>query len=252
MNSLLDRLLAPGALDAAFQPVVDLRPGRPRVLYFEGLLRPSLPGELTRPELLFSYARRKRAEATLDRVAIETVLAAARALPGGACVGVNLHATTLAQDLELPTRLLEIAQRHALGPERLVVEIVEHGLPRRLQALAEPLAALRAVGVRVALDDVGTGLSNLNMLLACSPALVKLDGQFAHGVANDHGRRAVVATMARLARSLGADLVAEGVEEIADFEALRDLGVGLMQGYLLGRPAPASRIAARPLNEGVA
>jgi EAL domain-containing protein (putative c-di-GMP-specific phosphodiesterase class I) len=237
-GSLLDLILHPGALRAEFQPVVETDVDGVPTHYYEGLVRGPRGTNVERPDVLFGYARRKHAEAEVDRVALRTVLQHAGGLPPGA-VGVNVHASTLATDLDFLPFLSDALVENGLTPERLVLELVEHGHAWDWNALKLNLDGLRSIGVRLALDDFGTGQANYMMLMECRPDYLKVDRHFVHGCHADERRQAFLESLAGLGWRIGARVVAEGVEEAADLARVRAAGIGLAQGHLLGRPAPA-------------
>jgi len=105
------------------------------------------------------------------------------------------------------------------------------------------------MGFKVAVDDVGTGCSDLHTLAEVRPEYVKLARELVTDLHLHAGRRMVVQSMVALTRALGATLVAEGVELYAELAVLRELGVDCVQGYLLGRPSavPAAPVPAEPL-----
>jgi EAL domain-containing protein (putative c-di-GMP-specific phosphodiesterase class I) len=236
-SPLLEAILRPGSLRAEFQPVVDLSAMNSPSCYWEGLIRGPAGTNVERPDVLFSYARRKRAEVEVDRACLRTVLTAARQLPGVA-IGVNVHAATLAADLELLPFLSDVLTETGLKPEDVVLELVEHGQAWDRSALRRSLEGIRSIGLRVALDDFGVGRANHLMLLECRPEFLKIDRHFIHGCHADPARQALVEGLAAMARRLGAEVIAEGVEDPLDLEELRSVGIKLVQGHLLGRPAP--------------
>jgi EAL domain-containing protein (putative c-di-GMP-specific phosphodiesterase class I) len=237
--TLLERALRPGALSAVFQPVVALNTPEGRCHYLEGLVRGPLGTNVESPEILFDYARRKHAEVELDRASLRAVLTAARAAGGGR-VGVNVHTTTLAADLEVLPFISDVLAETGIRAEDLVVELVEHGRVEDHEMLALSLEGLRSIGVRVALDDFGTGQANYAMLLACRPDYLKIDRHFIQGCGSDPQRQAFLDSLATLSGRLGARLVAEGVEQPADLRRVRDAGIELAQGFLLGMPGPGA------------
>jgi EAL domain-containing protein (putative c-di-GMP-specific phosphodiesterase class I) len=232
-EGLIDRILEPGALTAAFQPVYEERDGALRIHYLEALIRGPRGSSVESPNVLFEYARRKNRAAEVDRACVRTVLAAAAALPPHLKIGLNLHAATLALDPEFLNVLGDAATDSGIVPERLVVEIVEHAPPWDVSGFRNGLAGLRAIGVRVALDDIGLGHSNYMMILECRPEYFKIDRYFVHDAANDYYRKAVLASVAQLARPFGARVVAEGVETAADLRTAQEAGISLFQGWLL-------------------
>jgi EAL domain-containing protein (putative c-di-GMP-specific phosphodiesterase class I) len=234
---LLDVLLEPGALRAEFQPVYQVAGIVSPIHYMEGLLRGPRGTNVERPEVLFSYARRKRAEVEVDRASLRTVLHEARAL---GAVGVNVHAATLAVDTGFLGFLGHVLQETGVRAERLVLEMVEHGHVWDHRALRANLDGLRHAGVRVALDDFGIGEANYLMFLECRPDYLKVDRHFVSGCHCDPRRQAMLDSLAALAGCVGCRVVAEGVEDPADLERVRTAGIELAQGFLLGRPGPAA------------
>jgi EAL domain-containing protein (putative c-di-GMP-specific phosphodiesterase class I) len=238
-------LLQPDALRAAFQPVLDFSSSSVPPLYMEGLIRGPVGTNVVRPDILFDYARRKGSEMEVDRACIQALLTAARELPG-VSIGINIHAATLATDLELLTFLGDLLTETGIAPGRLVVEIVERGGDWGLRTFLLNLEGLRGIGVRVALDGFGTGQANYRLLLDSRPDYLKVDRSFAHGCHDDSRCRALLDSLARLAGRIGCRVVAEGIEDPADLQAVREAGIDLVQGYLWGTPAPASALARGP------
>jgi EAL domain-containing protein (putative c-di-GMP-specific phosphodiesterase class I) len=117
-----------------------------------------------------------------------------------------------------------------------VVELTEHQSITPSRLLAHRLETLRGAGVRIAVDDAGSGYAGLERILHLRPEVLKLDRVLVQGVAQHAGRRAMCEAMVQFTRRTGAALVAEGVEEEPDLEVLRRLGVDFAQGYLLGLP----------------
>jgi EAL domain-containing protein (putative c-di-GMP-specific phosphodiesterase class I) len=239
---LIDRLARPGALRTFAQPIVAL--AEPQVaLAYEVLTRGPVGSTLESAGVLFEYVRRMGREQEFDRLCVEGGFELAASLPASVGLSVNVHAATLERDADFVDFLLRVRQTSGSAARPLVVELVEHVPtwhgPRLLQALAR----LRAAGVAIALDDVGSGHSTLRLLLELRPEIVKLDRWMVQGCAADPARRVLIAALVRLASGLGASLVAEGVESEADLRALAAEGVERAQGYLLGRPREWNRFA---------
>lgn len=241
---LLDRILEPGSLSVRLQPVLELRGDGVRPHYFEALIRGPQGTSAETPSILFEYARKKNKESLVDRACVEAILAEAESLPADTVLGINVHASTLAMDAGFIDFLAARLAARGISPRRTVVEVVEHAPPWDVVAFRTAIAGLRALGARIALDDVGLGHSNYMMILECRPDYFKVDRHFVDGCHRDFHRRAVLASVARLARPFGARVVAEGVEQAKDLAALRRLGITLVQGYLLARPVPVAEIVA--------
>jgi EAL domain-containing protein (putative c-di-GMP-specific phosphodiesterase class I) len=233
--------MEPGGLRAHFQPIFERRGEALEIHSMECLMRGPKGSNLERADILFEYVRLKRAESLVDPACIATGLRQAALLPPGIRLALNVHASTLARDQSFPTFLADCASRNRILVSRLTVEIVEHSPawdgPRFLKAIEE----LREMGVEIALDDVGLGQSNYRMILDCKPDYFKIDRYFVHGIRWDFFRQAIVQSVALLAKKFGARVVAEGIERQEDLDAVLNLGIDLLQGYLLGvaEPAPA-------------
>jgi len=246
-GSLLERVLQPAQRQALFQPVVEIVGPRASEHYYEGLTRGPQGTSVESPQILFEYARRKRSLAAVDRACTLTILDAARGLPGQPRLGINVHAPTLALDPGFVDFLAQTAAQNGFAPGRLVVEIVEHAPPWNAAGFGHALDALRAIGVRIALDDVGLGHSNYMMMLECRPDYFKIDRHFVAGCHRDFHRRAVLRSVAELALQFGSQVIAEGVETVEDLETVKACGIGLVQGWLFGSARPA-RVSKAPFD----
>lgn len=238
-STLLDRILRPSELQPVFQPVIDVAGPARQGHYYEGLIRGPRGTSVESPEILFEYARRKRSLPAVDRACMEAIFAAASALPGEPRLGINVHAPTLALDPGFIGFLTLAAERWNVAPERLVIEIVEHAAPWDLAALKKSLVDLRNLGIRIALDDIGLGQSNYLMMLECKPDYFKIDRHFVTDCHRDFHKRAVLRSIAALALQFGSQVIAEGVESMADLETVNATGISLVQGWLFGRPRAA-------------
>jgi EAL domain-containing protein (putative c-di-GMP-specific phosphodiesterase class I) len=131
------------------------------------------------------------------------------------------------------SELLEIVPAH-----RLVLEITENAPVLDYERLATALAPMRARGVRLAIDDTCSGYASLRHVLHLRPDTIKLDITLTRGVETDTARRLLVEALVGFAPSVGAEVLAEGIETAGQLRALIDAGVQLGQGYLLGYPGP--------------
>ena len=239
---LSDRLFAPGALSVLFQPIVCVDGRHLKLHSLECLLRGPRDSNAASADVLFEYARRKRLEPQLDRACAAVSLETAAILPAHCRFSLNVSAPTLGRDPELPAFLAETARTHDIDPRNLTVEIVEHSPCWDGPGFARALDALRDMGVRIALDDVGLGYSNYRMILDAAADYLKIDRYFVQGVHADPRRRTLLESVARLADALGGTVVAEGVEHPEDLVALREIGITLVQGYLFGQPQTAAEL----------
>ncbi len=235
-STLLDQILEPGRLSVVFQPMFEVGTSRPQLFALECLIRGPKDTNVERPNVLFDYVRRKRAEAAVDRACIATALAAASGLPGDPRLSLNVHASTLGRDPGFQSFLLDRARDARIDPTRLVVEIVEHSPPLDVPSFRRALTQLRDAGIAIALDDVGLGQSNYKMILDVRPEIYKLDRYLVSGAWADPYRQVILDSLARMVRRLEARAVAEGVENHHELVAVEAAGIDLVQGFLLARP----------------
>ena len=231
----IEQVLADEAIEMVFQPVVVLATGE-RAGY-EALARfPSVPGE--RPDAWFRNAAKVGLADELELLAVRTALAELDRLPPACFISINLSPAVLGNP-----RLLDLVD--AADPERVILELTEHAIVEDYHAFGAAVAPLRARGVAMAVDDAGAGYASLRHILNLRPGLIKLDMSLTRDIQADPARRALANGLQGFARSLEAQVVAEGIETEHELEALRELGIELGQGYLLGKPAPLERPATQ-------
>ncbi len=220
-------LAHPDDLTLVFQPVVDL--ARARVAGYEALAR--FPGTAG-PEVWFAAAADAGVAAELEALAVHKALATVPDLPADTFLAVNVSPHLLG------TRPVQQALAGRPDLRRVVVELTGPTAAPDPGALRVQVAALRARGALVALDDTGSGWAGLQQLAALRPQLVKLDRSLVSGADTDPVRTALAGMVGDLAGRIDAWLLAEGVETRGELAAFCRLGVPLAQGWLLGRPAP--------------
>lgn len=225
--SRVSDVLDAGGPAMALQPIVDLR--RDHVSGYEALAR--FPHDIGwTPDRWFAEAQAVGLGPELEVSAVGAALRLLPRLAEGTSLAVNVSAHALASSDDV----VRIMSRHE--PARLILEITEHERLVLDDTTRERLARLRSAGVRVAVDDAGSGYAGLEHILQVAPDVLKLDRVLVQGIAADPARQAMCDAMVRFTARTGATLVAEGVEAEADLETLRYLGVRHAQGYLLGRP----------------
>ena len=239
-GKLLTCLLeSPDALTPYVQPVIRISGNIGEVTGVECLTRGPAGTPFEDADALFAYARHKRAESLIDRRCISRAFEAAAGLSEHLRISVNVHASTLGRDASFAEWLPECAIRNSISPSRLTVEIVEHATACNYIQLSRTLDRLRDAKVEIALDDVGLGESNYRMIVDTRPDYLKIDRYFVHGCAKDNYRRAILASIVKLAEQLRAKVVAEGIEDLNDLQVLKEMGVSLFQGYVFSRPVPS-------------
>ena len=171
--------------------------------------------------------------APLDLAIIETALADLPRLPDDAYLSFNLSASTVGD-----RALQELLESTDVPGERLVIEITEHARIPDYRQAASVIEALRARGIRLAVDDAGAGWASFRHILSLRPDIIKMDRSLTRGVDVDPARRALAMAMAIFAGEVGATVVAEGVETDGEVRALRLAGIHRGQGFILARPQP--------------
>ena len=239
MHTHLEMLLTPGSLSPVFQAVVDGSAYGAPVFAYEGLIRGPVATNFEQPDVIFGYVRRLRCEERVDLACVRAILDEASLLPAGAVVSINVHAATLGRVRDFGDLVVAEARANGIAPDRIVLEIVEHGSAWSAPHFLAGIENLRRLGLRIALDDVGAGLSNYRMILDTRPDFFKIDRYVVTGCCADPDRRKVLVSIRDLAEAFGARVIAEGVETEQEAETLAELGIALMQGYLFARPMPA-------------
>ncbi|RTR04518.1 EAL domain-containing protein [Halomonas nitroreducens] len=158
-------------------------------------------------------------------------------------VAINLSARQFWQS-DLVAEVADLYATYRLPAGQIGFELTESTLLDKHQQAAATLEALRTLGCYIAIDDFGTGYSSLSYLQELPVTSLKLDRSFIHGLGQSRGSTAILAAVTGLARELGLQVVAEGVETEAQLAALGEYHVTLIQGFLTGRPVPADAFAA--------
>ncbi len=238
----------PAELEVHYEPIADLATGD--IVGAEALLRRRMPSGVVQIAARFlPLAESTGLIVEIGRRVIDKACAEAaqwQASRRGAIVAVNLSARQLA-DPALPGWVEAVIVRHALPAGRLMFDVPEivvaHAALERGRSL-DHLHALSALGVEIAIDDVGTGASSPTYLSRVPASVLKIDGRFVRGLRNEPDSPLVPAVIG-LAHDLGLKALAEGVELDEDAEAVRALGCDLAQGYAIGRAMGPSNIASK-------
>jgi predicted signal transduction protein with EAL and GGDEF domain len=234
-------LLAPSVvsqLRLVYQPIVDLGSGVP--LAFEALLRWRHPthGDIA-PDAFIPLAEQTGAIHHIGRWALRTACHHAASMPAGPTgpisVSVNVSARQLTSD-RLVDDVLLATSLSDLAPRRLILEITETAVVDDPTAAERNLRTLAGCGVRIAVDDFGTGHSTLAYLRQLPVDVIKIDRTFVEGVGEDSQDTAIVSGVIAMARALGTLAIAEGVETVAQRDRLVELGCTHGQGWLYAQP----------------
>ena len=211
----------------AYQPIVSARDGH--VIAHEALVRSDEPA-LGDPVALFDAAGGRARRRRLSRAIRARLAADLRSIPGD--VFTNLGP----EELEDPALY---DPRGPLAPfaARIVLEVTEQAPLEHVPDLSGRVARLRALGYRLAVDDLGAGYAGHVSLAVLEPEIVKLDMSLVRGVDRDPARREVVRSTTRLCQRLGCLVVAEGIETVDERDTVLELGCDALQGFLFAHPA---------------
>ncbi len=231
-SARIREVLNRGRLTMVFQPIVDLE--AEVVVGFEALAR--FPFAPKRPiETWFTEAAAVGLRSDLELAAVKAALAVLPDAPAGPYLSVNAMPDTLAS--------AGLAELLAAAPaDRLVLEITEHAPVHDYEALNAAMRRMRGRGIRLAVDDAGSGFASLRHILQLAPDIIKIDNALTRNVYKDPARRALAAGLISFAAELGATVVAEGIQTRQELETLRELGVRYGQGFYLARPGPIADV----------
>ena len=240
----LAHAVAKGQLRLHYQPVVDLTSGA--TIGCEALVRWDHPRHgLLPPADFISLAETTGLIVAIGRWVLQVACAEASRWAAPTKIAVNLSPIQLA-DGDILDDVRRCLVETKLAPERLELEITEAVLMSEGGRALPILHALREMGVQIVLDDFGTGYSSLRYLVQFPFDRIKLDRSFVQEMDDKSSSRAVVTSTVGLARGLGIELTAEGIETQRQLEMLWELGVREGQGYYFGRPAPIEAMVSRP------
>ena len=186
------------------------------------------------PENFFRMCSERNVLTLVDHVCLRKAVEAAMQLPPYARFHVNIFPTTL---LGIPTEHLVEIFPDPIPADQFVLEISEQQIIGDPSYLIGIVKTLRAAGLLIAIDDVGFGSSCLESLVMLAPDMIKIDKRCVMGISRDRSRIENLCRYTNVARTLGCEVIAEGIESIEDLAVVRDLGVEYGQGYYWGQPA---------------
>jgi diguanylate cyclase (GGDEF)-like protein len=243
--SALSSILTQSGLHSLFQPIICL--SERRILGYEALTRGPSNSPLHSPIALFAVARQA---GRLSELEIACRQSACRRfneqqLPGK--LFLNVSPESLLEAAHQPGRTLQLLQDLGIAPSQVVIELTEQTPIDDFQLLQTALHHYRAMGFSIALDDLGAGYSSLRLWSELRPDYVKIDRHFIDGIHQDALKREFVGSILQIAKASRAQVIAEGIELPEELAVLTEMGVDLVQGYLLGRPQEHPSRDARAL-----
>jgi len=246
MLSQLDDAIDRGEVWVAYQPKLDL--ATKQIVGAEALARWTHPekGPIAASEFVAAAEQHNRIGKLTDFVLEKAVAAAAQINKRGTefDMAVNLSARLLS-DKGFTLRLSALLARHSLPPRHLTLELTETAALTGSGEGLEMIARLRDLGINIAIDDYGTGLSTLDYLKRIPANEIKIDQSFVKSMADNRSDRLMVQSTIGLAHSLGRRVVAEGVEHRDILDLLIEMGCDIAQGFAVGRPMSIDSLTKR-------
>ncbi|MCW8875589.1 MAG: EAL domain-containing response regulator [Kangiellaceae bacterium] len=226
-----------------YQPIVNIQSGE--IDYFEVLLRADVPGKgIVPPNLIIPVAEKFD---LIQQLTFGTFKKALNELGplfesnNGYKMSINLSPKML-ENRALPDTVEAIVEEAQISPESIVFEITETGIINRTGLTYEVLDRLIIKGFKLAMDDFGTGFSNVEQLTSMPFTHLKIDRCFVHGISHDEISQVIVKSLMEIAKVLKMEVIAEGVESYQDFETVKEIGCAHVQGYIISKPKPISEI----------
>ncbi|MEJ5299745.1 MAG: EAL domain-containing protein [Thermodesulforhabdaceae bacterium] len=221
-----------------FHPIVNFK--EREVFGFECLIRGvNENGEIVSPAFLFEAARQTDTLFYLDRTCRENAIKAARTkITKGFNIFVNFLPTVIYDPVFCLQTTVKLANQLNMDPQNLIFEIVETEKVKDIKHLKRILDFYMQHGFRVALDDIGTGYSSLDVFIKLYPNFIKIGRDLIEDLDRKSLKRDVVRAMVDVAEKNGIEVIAEGVERKEEAETLSEIGVNIMQGFLFAKPGP--------------
>lgn len=241
-TEILRGILADRSIVSLFQPIHDIV--EDRVAGAEALSRGPAGSGLEDAERLFSLAEKSGLVIPLERLCRRRSLEHAARAGWEKLVFINMSPAA-AQDADfLEGRLVREVLDLYLDPRQVVIEVTERTYAENQALFSGVLGELRKEGFRIAVDDLGSGYSNLSALADIHPEFLKFDHLFTKDIHRNRIKQDLLGAILSFAMKMDTQVIAEGIETVEELHALRRLGVPLGQGYLLGRPGPIDALAA--------
>ncbi|MGV1818279.1 putative bifunctional diguanylate cyclase/phosphodiesterase [Agrobacterium sp. CG160-95] len=238
LEQALRNAIITDAIDVHFQPIVRLE--EVKVIGFEALARWNDPDlGFVSPAVFVPLAEERGFIDALSEALLRKAAEAALFWPRELFLSFNLSSAQL-MDPGTADNILSILSRVGLDPHRLELEITETAVMTSADTAQRIISELQGAGVRISLDDFGTGQSSLGRLRDFTFDKVKIDRAFVSRISSDRPSEHIIKAIVAMCEGLDLEVVAEGIEEQAEEEKLRALGCAMGQGYFYGRPADAA------------
>lgn len=238
----LEVLFQNGELISVFQPIVEPIGASARIFGYECLSRVRFNNSYFTPEFLFNYAQEKMVLSTYDKICLMQALSL---VPHHQemFIFVNIRPQTLIS-ANFYSWFRELLKKNHLRPEQIVMEITEQHCIISEQEMADQCRELKNQGFKLAIDDFGSGISNLSLLEIMKPDFIKVSGRFVKGSHLNETKQKIIKNVLDLANDFSISAVVENVEIAEEWQLASDLGATLAQGFHFHRPMAKAELLA--------
>ncbi len=227
----LKEIIGRGQIHILFQPVVHFRPGS--VLGYEALSRGPRGSDLEKPETLFALAKEAGLLSELGRLCRDKAFLAAKGMEPGRILFLNINPQMISDLGYAEGRMFASGRLNVVDT---VLEITERTAIKDFKRFRSSLEQLKTLGLRIAVDDAGSGYSSLQAIAEFKPEFVKFDISIIKNIDKDRVKRSLVETLLKFSQEAGSLAIAEGIEREEEYRILTELGVEYGQGYLFAHP----------------
>jgi len=233
-KSELRHILDQEAITPLFQPIVDLK--EKCVFGYEALSRAPTHSSLHMPDQLFCAAREHNMLFELDRLCRKLAIARFQQIALQQKLFINLDPISLLDPHYQNGTTAEILQFYRLTFDRVVIELTEHSQVDDIESLKQAVSHYRSMGFSIALDDLGTGYSSLQLMAELKPEFIKLDKYFIRKLPTDAVAHEFARAICKLAKKTSCAVIAEGVETMAELDEVYAIQADFAQGYFFAQP----------------
>lgn len=248
-NTELKSILASQSLTTYFQPIVDLTSGD--CLGYELLNRPPVSTTFPSPDTFYSFIADTEQIDAVEKLCRHLSLERfstnlkKKQQPRESLIFLNIHPSTLIHR-DTNGDLLDLLHRCELSPQQVVLEITEKSAVAIDEKMHEVLLRYRNQGMKIALDDTGSGYNSLKTFISLKPDFMKLDRSLIQSIDKDQTKQHLVTLLVDLSSKTNSTIIAEGLERIEEVTFLKEIGVSIGQGYVLGKPSQQLMNATLP------
>ncbi|MBU1078675.1 MAG: EAL domain-containing protein [Spirochaetes bacterium] len=232
----LQELIIKEEIKTIYQPIVNLI--NKKIIGYEALTRGPKNTEYENPYVLFNIAEETGLLFELDRICRRQAFINAKGIAKGAKLFVNILPSTIHDPVFRGKYLKDFLSDLKINPHNIVLEVSERQVIENFEVFKKASQYYSDIGFAIAIDDTGTGYSNLQSLIKLKLQYIKVDISLIRNVNRNSLKQKLVKALSQLAETMKADVIAEGIETKEEMDVLIDLGVLYGQGFLFARPAP--------------